>query len=57
MAIEDFLDNTTIGSEFIKHLSMVEYAELYSSAGIDNDCALDNEIYYKAILDSKDAGK
>jgi len=57
MDIEDFLDNITIGSEFIKHLSMVEYAELYSSASIDNDCPLDNEIYYKAVVDSKDAGK
>lgn len=57
MAIEDFLDNTRIGSEFIKHLSMVEYAELYSSAGIDDHCPLDNSEYYKAILKSKDAGK
>jgi len=57
MAIEDFLDNTTIGSEFIKHLSMVEYAELYSSADIDVHCPLDNSEYYKAILKSKDTGK
>ena len=57
MTIEDFLDNTTIGSEFIKHLSMVEYAELYSSADIDVHCPLDNSEYYKAILKSKDTGK